>query len=103
MLICMVAALVSAPASASSPVGITITYAGDREPDLLFADAFKQSRNWSTSSGAAAPIDANGWPTQDANIYVWAGQGLDMSGNVRPSFNGQATVSCSGGTVSNQV
>ena len=103
MLICMVAAFVSAPASASSPVGITITYAGDWEPDLLFADAFKQSRNWSTSSGAAAPIDANGWPTQDANIYVWAGQGLDMSGTYALSFNGQATVSCSGGTVSNQV
>ena len=99
----MVAAFVPVPVSAGPPVGINITYTGDWEPDLLFADAFKQSRNWTTSSGAAAPTDANGWPTHDANIYVWAGQALDMSGTYALSFNGQATVSCSGGTVSNQV
>jgi hypothetical protein len=101
-LIGMVAAFVSVPASAGPPVGINLNYAGDWAPDLLFADAFKQSRNWTTASGAAAPIDSNGWPTQDANIYVWAGQALNMSGTYALSFNGQATVSGSGGAVTNQ-
>ena len=105
MLTCMAAAFVSTLLSAGPPIGINILYAGDYTPDLLFADAFKQSRSWNTSSGPAAPVDSNGWPTQDANIYVWAGQTLNMSGTYALSFIGQATVTATlgGGTISNQT
>src|ERR1022692_2099838 len=105
ILMCMAAAFVSAPMSAGPPIGINILFAGDYTPDLLFADAFKQSRSWNTSSGPAASVDSNGWPTLDANIYVWAGQTLNMSGTYALSFNGQATVTVTlgGGTISNQT
>ena len=105
ILMCMAAAFVSAPMSAGPPIGINILYAGDYTPDLLFADAFKQSRSWNTSSGSSASVDSNGWPVLDANIYVWAGQTLNMSGTYALSFNGQATVTVTlgGGTISNQT
>jgi hypothetical protein len=89
-------------ARAGSPVGINIYYAGDWAGDLLFADAFKESRGWTGLDGSSTvAVDANGWPTEDAETYVWAGQTLDMSGTYALSFNGQATVTCTGGTVTN--
>jgi hypothetical protein len=91
-----------APSFGGSPVGININFAGDWTGDLLFADAFKESRGW-MAAGSPAAVDANGWPTEDANTYVWAGQTLDMSGAYALSFNGEATVSCTGGTVSNRA
>ena len=103
LLVWLAAAVASRPAWAGPPIGININYAGDWVPELLFADAFKQSRNWTTPAGATVPIDANGWPAQDASIYVWAGQTLDMSGTYALSFGGQATVTASGGTLSNQL
>jgi len=85
------------------PIGININFAGDWVPDLLFADAFRENRGWNTASGSPAPVDANGWPTTDANTYVWAGQTLDMSGTYALSFSGQATVACTGGTACNCI
>src|ERR1035441_602863 len=72
ILMCMAAAFVSAPMSAGPPIGINILFAGDYTPDLLFADAFKQSRSWNTSSGPAASVDSNGWPQLGGNTLVVA-------------------------------
>ena len=64
----------------------------------------KQSRSWSTAN-----LDSNGWPQQDASVYVWAGSTpwavMDMSGTYALSFNGQATVAIASGvgTITNQV
>jgi hypothetical protein len=91
------------PAPLGPPIGININYAGDWVPDLLFADAFMENRGFTLASGSPAPVDANGWPTVDAKVYVWAGQTLNMSGTYALSFVGQANVACTGGTVSNQV
>ena len=46
------------------------------------------SRQWNTTN-----LDQNGWPKQDANIYVWAGANFDTGGSYALSFEGQADVS----------
>ena len=92
------------PAIASPPIGININNVSDWNGELLFADAMKQSRSWSTAN-----LDSNGWPQQDASVYVWAGSTpwavMDMSGTYALSFNGQATVAIASGvgTITNQV
>jgi len=102
MLIGMVAAFVSVPASAGPPVGITSTtrVIGPRPAVRGRVQAIAKLDH---RFGGGCPIDSNGWPTQDANIYVWAGQALNMSGTYALSFSGQATVSGSGGAFSNQA
>jgi len=91
----------------SNYFGINIGTDLDWDTNRMFADAMKSSRAWATTSdtGKALPIsalDANGWPTQDTSIYVWAG--IDqMQGTYALSFNGQATVAPSSGSISNHV
>ena len=91
----------------SNYFGINIGTDLDWDNNRMFADAMKSSRAWGTSSnaGGALPtsaLDANGWPEQDASLYVWAG--IDrMQGTYALSFNGQATVKPSSGSIANQV
>ncbi|GCE12903.1 carbohydrate-binding protein [Tengunoibacter tsumagoiensis] len=77
-------------------VGLNLT-----EPDYdTFTDAMKTSSPWNSGSNPAT-VDANGWPTEDASLYVWEGaSGTD--GTYQLSFTGQATISPFGGTISNQ-
>ena len=59
----------------------------------MFTDIMKDSGVWvDISDSNNAPIDANGWPTQDAQIYIWQGA-TKMDGTYKVSFNGQATLS----------
>ena len=90
----------------SNYFGINIGSTADYETNRMFADVMKSSRAWGTASDAGATLpttalDANGWPAQDASLYVWAG--IDrMEGTYALSFNGQATVAPSSGTIANQ-
>ena len=91
----------------SNYFGINIGSDLDWETNRVFADAMKSSRAWGTTSDAGATLptsalDANGWPTQDASLYVWAGIG-QMQGTYALSFNGQATVVPSSGTIANKA
>lgn len=86
------------PARAETPnqrpvLGINLT-----EPDFdSFTDAMKVSAPWQGSSGNA-PVDANGWPTTDASVLVWAAHN-NVDGTYLLSFNGQATLSHPGTNV----
>jgi fibronectin type 3 domain-containing protein len=103
---CMVTVTASTSAQ-SNYFGINIGTDLDWDNNRMFADAMKSSRAWGTSSDAGATLptsalDANGWPTQNASLYVWAG--IDrMQGTYALSFNGQATVEPSSGSITNQA
>ncbi len=88
-------------------IGINIGSVLDFDNNRMFADAMKSSRAWAspTNAGSTLPtsdLDADGWPTQNASIYVWDGIG-SMQGTYALSFTGQATVSPSSGTIANQA
>ncbi|MGH9564096.1 MAG: hypothetical protein ACRD3S_21800, partial [Terracidiphilus sp.] len=90
----------------SNYFGINIGTDLDWDTNRMFADAMKSSRAWGTTSDAGttlpnSALDANGWPMQDASLYVWAGIG-NMQGTYALSFNGQATVQPSSGAIGNQ-
>ena len=91
----------------SPNIGINIGTVLDFDNNRMFADAMKSSRAWGspTNAGSTLPtsdLDADGWPTQDASLYVWGGIG-SMQGTYALSFTGQATVSPSSGTIANQA
>lgn len=44
----------------------------------------------------AAPVDSNGWPTQDARLWMWHNQPNARPGTYRLYFTGQATVTVQG-------
>jgi uncharacterized protein YjdB len=97
----------ASPSTESNYFGINISTDLDWDTNRMFADAMKSSRAWATPNDAgtvlpASALDANGWPAQDASLYVWAG--IDkMQGRYALSFNGQATVSPSSGSITGQV
>jgi hypothetical protein len=72
-------------------IGMNVDTPLDWVRDRAFADVMKASRQWMTPSNTPAAVDANGWPTQDANIVVWAGP-PNMQGTYRFSFNGRANI-----------
>ena len=86
---------------AKNLMGINIGSSLDWEPNRVFADAMKTSRQWSDlgTMNATNALDFNGWPTKDASIVVWHGIG-SMQGTHRLSFNGQATVTTGFGSAS---
>ncbi len=97
----------TASSAQSNYFGINIGTDLDWDTNRMFADAMKSSRAWGTTSDAGATLptsalDANGWPTQDGSLYVWAG--IDrMQGTYALSFNGQATVTPSSGTLAGKI
>ena len=74
-------------------IGINLSSVHDWDGDLLFADAMKQARAWSSpnTTDGQAPVDANGWPTTDASIVVFQGR-ANMDGTYALSFRGQANI-----------
>jgi hypothetical protein len=71
----------------------------DWDGNVLFADAMKSSRTWDTPDNTwtllpASSLDAQGWPTVDAEIIVWAGLTRDNSGTYALSCqsNGPVTI-----------
>ncbi|HTD21413.1 MAG TPA: Ig-like domain repeat protein [Terriglobales bacterium] len=78
------------PAPANK-IGINVDTPLDWIRDRAFTDVMKASRQWLTQSNTPAAVDGNGWPTQDANIVVWAGP-PNMQGTYRFSFTGKANV-----------
>jgi uncharacterized protein (TIGR03437 family) len=103
-------------------IGVEIEAAGEGSRSRAFVDLGRVFRPWTLPDGAtAAPVDANGWPTADAQtvffdvrpIPAWAPPiddparfQPDWSGTYHLSFSGQATLSgydTSGVSVENQV
>jgi len=103
-------------------IGVEIEAAGEGSRSRAFVDLGRVFRPWTLpDSATAAPVDANGWPTADAQtvffdvrpIPAWAPPiddpatfQPDWSGAYHLSFSGQANLSgydASGISVENQV
>jgi hypothetical protein len=84
---------VATPVQARPVMGINM---GLQAPsNRVFTDAMKTTaRKWATISNfdVAAPADANGWPTTDAQLMVWEGLASNH-GTYKVTFNGQADIS----------
>lgn len=75
-------------------VGVNVARATDWDPTQVFADVMKQARRWGTPAepwNGRAPMDAEGWPTDDAGTVLMTGI-PKMAGTYRLSFTGNATV-----------
>ncbi|MDB5360515.1 MAG: Fibronectin type domain protein [Rhodospirillales bacterium] len=80
----------------ATPLGLNIGYAGPNDPNLIFADAIKQSYGFQiyndhTDASHPAKVDANGWPMQDATLPIWTSHS-EPGGTYNLRFNGQAQV-----------
>lgn len=103
------------PAAAHDNLGANLNFIGDFRRNHEFVDVVKQSRRFlkigtfdDQQAANLAPIGADGWPTTDFRILAMAAQQntTGLSGTYRIVFNGQATLSTSGGgagTISNQI
>src|SRR5438552_2467889 len=84
------------PLTGSGLLGANIEGVNDWDPTQLFADAMKQARHFGsvgTPWDEAAPVDANGWPTGDAEVVVIeTNPGAWVAGTYALSFTGRATV-----------
>jgi hypothetical protein len=104
-------------AQVNKPVGINLTGIKDWSTELVFTDAFKQSRAWISYNAAGGgpwdtqipiPMNVNGYPLQipytDGNhapqairtLMLWDLQGAYPSGNYRLLVSGTGTVTLSG-------
>ncbi len=77
------------------------SYYGMEKP---LVDIIKLADPWKTLSGGKPRIDSHGWPLEDAQILLWAGQ-QDMKGTYKLSFLGKATVTIDSGVgrITNQT
>jgi hypothetical protein len=69
---------VQIPTNRVNNVGVNLTgYGGagfDYQPDKIWADAMRTHRFWEIPwTGNRAALDANGWPTDDAQVIVYHG------------------------------
>ena len=79
--------------------GVNLEYVEDWRPGMMFSDLLKQSRGWDRVSGGPAAVDAQGWPTEDAqSILVIGESSWALGGTYTISFNGQATISAAVGS-----
>ncbi len=92
----------------SHNIGINLFAAQlDYDEDRLFADAMKTARDWVTpgsyGNGSAVAVDANGWPTVDAETVVFNGL-LNMNGTyyLEGESNSKPTITAGFGTSSIQ-
>ncbi|WP_162143085.1 T9SS type A sorting domain-containing protein [Pedobacter glucosidilyticus] len=87
----------------SNYIGINMGSAHDYSEDRAFTDVFRIARPWykiGTNYTVKADVDNYGWPTEDAELYVWHGL-ENMEGTYKLRFNGTAVIS--GGNIVNQV
>ncbi|MGB8930713.1 MAG: hypothetical protein WCC48_05625, partial [Anaeromyxobacteraceae bacterium] len=87
-------------------LGVNIEGVSDWSAQPFFADMIKQGRPWNVigSLSTPAPVDANGWPTGDAQIVIATPPAMVARAEpYKLSFVGNATVSALGGTIANKV
>ncbi len=97
---CSILAVAATPLHAAPRVAaINIHWSQDWLPPM-WADVVQNTagqRIWQMpTTESAAPVDSNGWPTQDARLWMWAGQPNARPGTYRLYFTGQATVTAQG-------
>ena len=110
--VCLLLAATSSPAqSAALPLGVNLEDVTSWQRAMMFVDAMKSARPFGspgTPWDQTEPVDANGWPTNDAGVCVLDGSTdplIDTSGTYHLSFNGTAVVVPMVGsfTVANQI
>ena len=91
----------------ATPVGINAGTAADYDNSLMFADAVKMSRGWTSLDniwGNPITPSATDWPTTDAALPLF--DAIDRKGSYGLTFNGAATLAIGGTypgvTISNQ-
>jgi hypothetical protein len=69
-------------------VGINLSWIADWSPQLTYADVVKNGRYWTAPMGwpTACVVDANGWPTGDAEMIMMATGLLGVQGTYKLSF-----------------
>jgi len=77
---------------------VNLFYVSDYEPQHFFADVVRQGRPWARAGSPREPaaVDADGWPTGDAGIVVFASQ-QGIAGDYQLAFTGKARVTANGG------
>ena len=122
ILVFVLCAGAAAAQSFRGQIGVEVEDPGEGSRSRAFVDLGRVFRPWTRPDGAtAAPVDANGWPTADAQtvffdvrpIPAWAPPiddpaefQPDWSGTYHLSFSGQATLGgydASGVSIANQV
>jgi hypothetical protein len=88
----------------AAPLGVNLTGLADWSPQMLFADAMKESRRFGspgTPWDQSAAVDAGGWPTQDFGSVILDPAGGVPDGSYALSFTGMAQkispVACAAG------
>ncbi|MGV3616766.1 MAG: PA14 domain-containing protein [Fimbriimonas sp.] len=96
-----------AATSAAQPYRLGISASANEYGTRAFANMLAiDARVWSPGTSNLGPVDGNGYPTTDFDLFVLdggfaAGQNLNgFNGTYRLSFTGQATVTANGGTLS---
>ncbi len=90
-------------------VGMNLGSFSDYNPDVFFADAIKSSRTFYKTTTVDlnaddANKDANGWPTEDFKCAVFSGLKTgETHGTYKLYFNGQATLSGTGVTITGKT
>jgi hypothetical protein len=77
----------------ATPLGVNLTSLADWSPQMLFADAMRESRRFGspgTPWDQSAPVDAAGWPTRDFGSVILDPAGGIPDGSYALSFTGQA-------------
>ncbi|MCK5919896.1 MAG: hypothetical protein KAG66_03085 [Methylococcales bacterium] len=101
----LAAMLSSADALERDHLGMNLVLNKDWANQQVFADTVKSARNWTKYKGAGrASIDAQGWPTEDADLYVFSGVRItNYHGTYGLRFDGEGSITVSGGTLQNKV
>jgi len=89
------------PPIGSNMIGIGIGGKDDYDGIKLYADAFRNHREWTKPGGGEPNTDVNYWPLEDASTVVWHGIS-NMNGTYKLSFTGNATVTTEYGSASVQ-
>lgn len=89
-------------------LGANLNGIADFRRNHEFVDVMRQARRFGTAVdpfNTVIAVGADGWPTGDFGVTIMAAQTgvLGLDGAYKVIFNGQATVSAIGGTITNEV
>ena len=95
-------------ARAQQPYNLGISVSANGYNERAWADMFKSdARVWQPGTSTDGPVDANGYPTTDFDLFTLDGgfaqniQMYPLNGTYKLHFTGQATVTANGGTLQN--
>lgn len=85
----------------SVPFGFNVNSVHDWDRDYKWVNLFMQNRGFKKPGGAPAALGANGYPTEDFDVFLltgYVGAAAIYNGTYKLKFHGSATVSVGGAT-----